>query len=94
MKREPDSFPLWEEFVGRITVHLKMKKSLAPSSCRERFVQEIALHLRLKKAYSFPTIADRWGKIALYLGKDYPFIVEHTETNYIFKWMIYGPVSI
>ena len=37
-----------------------------------------------------PTISNRWRRIALYLGRDYPF--EHTKTNYIFKWMIYGSV--
>ena len=42
VKRKLNSFPLWEGFVGKITVHLKRKKSLAPSSCRERFVEEIA----------------------------------------------------
>ena len=60
----------------RITVHLKMKKSLAPSSCRERFVEEIALHLRWKNACSFPTISNRWV----------------IRKHYIFKWMIYGSV--
>ena len=30
------------------------------------------------------------GRIALYLGRDYPF--GHTKTNFILKWTIYGPV--
>ena len=49
-------------------------------------MEEIALHLRWKNACSFPTISNRWRRIALHLGKDYPFIVEleHTKTNYIF----------
>ena len=34
----------------------------------------MAVHLRwnnFKKAFFFPTISNRWGKIALYLGRDY-----------------------
>ena len=62
----------------------------------KRLVGEIALHLRwknFKKDYSVPTISNRLKRIALHLhgvGRDYPF--EHTKTNYIFKWMIYGSV--
>ena len=43
-------------------------------SCNDRFEGEIAVHLRwknFKKACFFPTILNRWGRIALYLGRDY-----------------------
>ena len=33
------------------------------------------------------------GKDSSVLERDYPFIVEHTKTSYIFKWMIYGSVK-
>ena len=67
---------------------------MTPPSCTEKFVGEIALHLRWensKKAYSFPTISNKWGRMALHLGREYPF--EHTNTNFIFKWLIYGLVK-
>ena len=39
-----------------------------------------------------PTISNRWGRIALYLGRNYPF--EHIKkTNLTLKWMIYGSVK-
>ena len=40
----------------------------------------------MKKSFLLPY------KIVLHLRRDYPFIVEHTKTSYIFKWMIYGSV--
>ena len=54
----------------------------------------IAVYLKwknFKKACSFLTILNRWGRIALYLGRDYPF--QHTKSNFILKFTVYGPVK-
>ena len=53
---------------------IEEEESLTSSSCNDRFDGEIAVHLRWKnfmKACFFPTISNRWGRIALYLGRDY-----------------------
>ena len=52
----------------------KEEESLTSSSCNDRFEGGMAVHLRwknFKKVCFFPAISNRWGRIALYLGRDY-----------------------
>ena len=56
-------------FLSNLHVCNCLRKMVLP-----RFVGEITLHLRwknFKKDFSFQTIWNRWGRIALYLGRDY-----------------------
>ena len=73
-RRNLNSFPLWEGFVGKGSYAFKEEGSLTSSSCNDRFEGVMAVHLRgknFKKACFFPTISNRWGRIALYLERGY-----------------------
>ena len=78
VKRNFNSFPMWGRILqGRIAVHLR-GRNLNSFPLWGEFVWkdscccgEIALHLRLKNFKidcSFPSISNRWRRIALHLG--------------------------
>ena len=88
VKRNVNLIPCGEGFTWKDSCAFKVEESLTPSTYRERFVGEIALHVRWKNFKidcSLPTISNRWGRIALYLGRDYQF--EHTKFLIIYFQM-------
>ena len=88
VKRNVNLIPCGEGFTWKDSCAFKVEESLTPSTYRERFVGEIALHLRWKNFKidcSLPTISNRWGRNALYLGRDYLF--EHTKFLIIYFQM-------
>ena len=86
--RNLNSFPLWEGFLGKDSCAIE-EESLTSSSCYDRFEGDMTVHLRwknFKKACLFSTISNRWGRIGLYLGRDYTHL-NIQKINYIFKWV-------